>query len=171
MTLDKTSEAAQQWLLSVLQQLGINTDVHLGAPDICKDKFKEYGGIWLTIESEGLSDVMLEKLIGDRGRQLDALQTLLNVTMNLNAGDDDRQLFTVECNEFRTSRYSELADMAVTAAEEVRSSQQDYEMPPMSSAERRLVHTLLVDDVDLTTYSRGQDRDRRLIVTLAAASS
>ena len=170
MTLDKTSETAQQWLLSVLQQMGINADVHLGAPEICKDKFKEYGGTWLTIGTDGLSDTVIEKLIGDRGRQLDALQTLLNATMNIDADEDSRQLFTIECNEFRTSRYAELAEMAETAAEQVRASQEDYEMPPMSSAERRLVHTLLVDDVDLTTYSRGQDRDRRLIVTLAASS-
>ena len=157
--------------MAVLQKLGIDTDVHLGAPDICKDKFKDYGGIWLTIDSSGLSEGTLTKLIGDRGRQLDALQTLLNATMNIDADDDSRMLFTVECNEFRSSRYAELADMAVTAAEQVRASQEDYEMPPMSSAERRLVHTLLVDDTDLTTYSRGQDRDRRLIVTLAETPS
>lgn len=168
MTLDQTSDAAQQWLVSLLQKMGIDVDVSLETPDITA-KCKGFGGNWLTIQSDGLSDSVVEHLMGDRGHHLDALQTLLNLTMNLDLEEDARQTYTLELNGFRAKRYGELADMATEAASQVRASHEEYEMPPMSAAERRLVHTLFVDDDDLATFSRGQDRDRRLIVCSAPA--
>ncbi len=170
MTLDKT-DAAQQWLVSLLKQMGIDISVQPGTPDI-SDKCKGFGGTWLTIQTDGLTDSMVEFIMGDRGKHLDALQTLLNLMMNLDVEDDaSRQTYTLEINNFRANRYAELADLATDAADKVRASQEEYEMPPMSAAERRLVHTLLVDDSDLSTFSRGQDRDRRLIVCPAPAAS
>ena len=163
MTLDQNSNVAQQWLVSLLQKIGIDVDVTLETPDIT-DKCKGFGGIWLTIQANGLSECATEQLMGDRGHHLDALQTLLNITMNLDVDEDARQTYTLELNGFRAKRYGELAEMATEAASQVRASQEEYEMPPMSAAERRLVHTLFVDDEDLATFSRGQDRDRRLIV-------
>jgi spoIIIJ-associated protein len=168
MTLDQTSDAAQQWLISLLQQMGIDAEVSLETPEIT-DKCQGFGGIWLTIQSEGLSEQSVEQLMGDRGQHLDAIQTLLNLTMNLDLEEDARQTYTLELNGFRAKRYVELAEMATEAASKVRASNEEHEMPPMSAAERRLVHTLFVDDKDLATFSRGQDRDRRLIVCSSEA--
>ena len=140
MTLDQTSDAAQQWLISLLQQMGIDVDVSLETPEIT-DKCKGFGGTWLTIQADGLPDQKVAQLMGDRGHHLDALQTLLNLTMNVDADEDARQTYTLELNGVRARRYGELADMATEAASQVRASQAEYEMPPMSAAERRLVHT------------------------------
>ena len=170
MTLEKTADSAQAWLVSLLKQMGMSVDVQFGTPDLT-EKFKGFGGTWLTIQTTDLSESEVSSILGDRGRNLDALQSLLNLTLNLGVEEEARQTFTLEIDDFRTKRYAELAELAVDAADKVRSSQQEYEMPPLSAAERRLVHTLLVDDSDLSTFSRGQDRDRRLIVCPAEISA
>ena len=163
MTFDKTADSAQTWLISLLKQMGIEVSVQPGTPDL-SDKFKGFGGTWLMIDASGLSEKDVSVILGDRGRNLDAIQSLLNIMVNLDADEPSRQTYTLEINDFRVKRYAELAELAVDAADKVRASQEEYEMPPLSAAERRLVHTLLVDDSDLSTFSRGQDRDRRLIV-------
>ena len=79
-----------------------------------------------------------------------------------------RTAYTIEMSDVRVNRYEELTQLADTAAQSVRETGQEYVMPPINSAERRLVHTILFDESDLETVSRGQEPDRRLVVMLAA---
>ena len=163
---DESITSPQAWLQAVLRHMGIDAEVEEDAPQLA-DKFKAFGGTWLKIESNGLSTETVDRLLGDRGGNLDALQYLINVTMNLSASPDDphKHAYTVELNGHREAHYSELVDLAIDAAERVRASQEEVEMPTsLTSAERRLIHTVLLEESDLETFSRGQDRERRLVV-------
>lgn len=156
----------QAWLRAVLTHLGIDAEVEENPPALA-EKFKAFGGTWLNIESDGLSSEVIERLLGERGTNLDALQYLLNVTMNLHKSDDESQThaYTLELNGHREAHYSELVDLAMDAAQKVRVTQEEVEMPTsLTAAERRLIHTVLVEELDLETLSRGQERDRRLVV-------
>jgi spoIIIJ-associated protein len=54
-------------------------------------------------------------------------------------------------------------------AEQVRQTGQEVEIKSLSSAERRQIHTFLKDANDLSTESRGQEPDRRLVIRLRSA--
>ncbi|WP_299415505.1 R3H domain-containing nucleic acid-binding protein [Acaryochloris sp. IP29b_bin.148] len=160
-------QQGQEWLSNLLGHLGIETSVGGDKPEIAQTKFKDFGGFWLTIDDSGLSPEQVDLLIGSNGRMLDAIQYLINSTLNVGKDKEARTAYTIEMADFRVNRYDELAVLADQAAQSVRETGQEYVMPPINSAERRLVHTILFDESDLETFSRGQEPDRRLVVTLA----
>lgn len=154
----------QAWLMNLLGRLGVEAQVSSDNPAIVHAKFKDFGGFWLTIDDNDLSEDQVDLLLGHEGRMLDAIQYLINSTLNLGKDKEDRTAFTIEMSGFRSKRYDELTELTNQAAQEVRDMGQEVVMPPISAAERRLVHTILFDDTDLETFSRGQEPDRRLVV-------
>jgi len=160
-------QRGQEWLKDLLGHLGVETQVSSDKPEIAQTKFNDFGGFWLTIDDSGLSEDQVNLLVGHEGRMLDAIQYLINSTLNLGKEKEERTAFTIEMSDFRINRYGELTELANQAAQEVRETSQEVVMPPISSAERRLVHTILFDEADLETFSRGQEPDRRLVVTKA----
>ena len=164
-------QQGQEWLSNLLEKLGVETQVSSDKPEIAKTKFKDFGGFWLTIDDSGMSPDQVDLLIGNNGQMLDAIQYLINSTLNLGKDKDARTAYTIEMSDVRIKRYEELTQLADQAAQSVRETGEEQVMPPINSAERRLVHTLLFDEADLETFSRGQEPDRRLVVTLATAAS
>ena len=154
----------QIWLSTLLRYFDVAPSVTMEPPKSTEDRLKQLGGLWLTIEENSLSPQQIEGLIGEQGRVIDAIQYLLNATLHLEAPPDARENYTVELSNFRSQRYGELAQLAEEAVVAVRESGGQYEMPPMSSAERRLVHTMLCDDEGVETHSHGEGSNRRLIV-------
>ena len=155
---------SQEWLITVLSYFDITPRLTVEPPGSTQDQLKQWGGCWLTIEETSLSPQQIERLIGDQGQVIDAIQYLLNATLHLEEPPDVRENYTVELSNFRSQRYGELAQLAEQAVMAVRQSGGQYEMPPLSSAERRLVHTMLCEEVDVETHSYGEGLDRRLVV-------
>lgn len=164
-------QQGQEWLSDLLGHLGVETQVSGDKPEIAQTKFKDFGGFWLTIDDSSLSPDQVDLLIGNNGRMLDAIQYLINSTLNLGKDKDARTAYTIEMSDIRIKRYEELTQLADQAAKSVRETGEEQVMPQINSAERRLVHTLLFDEADLETFSRGQEPDRRLVVTLATAAN
>jgi spoIIIJ-associated protein len=162
-TSQATSQAAQgqQWLETLLSLSGF--------PATVKDELPEtqaIDGPWLTINEADLTAEQANLLLANDAQILDAMQYLLNVTQNLGQDKDAQTAFTVELAGFRFKRLQELQALADQVAASVRESGTEQEMPPLSAAERRLVHTLFKSVPDLETYSRGQEPDRRLVVRI-----
>lgn len=156
----------QQWLEEFLRLSGMPASV------VADDSTLESeGSCWLTIDASSLSSNQIEGLIGERGLALDAIQYLANTTLNLNQSEDEQCAYTVELSGYRKQRQQELEAIATKAAEHVRETGETYEIPSLSSAERRQVHTLLKSYGDVETYSRGREPDRRLIVHLKEEES
>jgi spoIIIJ-associated protein len=156
-------DRGQTWLQDILKLSALEVSV---SAEI-QDHFAEHS-CWLTIDRTNLSDAQVSALIGPEGKALDALQYLANVTLNLTAEEADRGAYTIEIDGYRQRRLTILKEMAQTAAEAVRSTQKPYEMPAISAAERRQIHSILSLEADLSTFSRGEEPDRRLIVKPAA---
>jgi predicted RNA-binding protein Jag len=55
--------------------------------------------------------------------------------------------------------------MSVNAAQRVKQTNQTIVMPYLTSSERRFIHLTLVDDPDVKTFSDGEGRSRRLIIS------
>jgi spoIIIJ-associated protein len=147
---------AQQWLAEVLDLAGFHVGVEIGLTTA--------GEQWLTIDAQALTPGQVMTLIGTDGAALNGLQYLANEAF----GGDAQPPIVVELDGYRQKRSSELKIIADRAAEHVRSTGTEYEMPPLSGAARRELHSFFeaADYADLATTSRGLDADRRLVVEL-----
>lgn len=116
-------------------------------------------------------------LAARRGQVLDALQLL--ATYSLRGGPSSggaagrsgprAPRITLDADGYRARRAATLQKMAQELADEVKSSGQEAVLDPLSPWERRIVHTALADDPGVTTYSEGEEPDRYIIISPAAA--
>src|SRR5206468_5460664 len=99
---------------------------------------------------------------------LDALDLLVNLIMAHHQGQ--RVPVAVDVERYRERRREALQDLAWRFAERVRRMGRPAAMKPMPAAERRIIHTTLADDAGVTTYSEGEEPDRRVVVAPRAAA-
>ena len=92
-------------------------------------------------------------LIGRKGKNLDALQLLLNVYAGKLGHEEVRVILDTE--NYRIRREESLVRLAYTTADKVRSSKNSILLEPMNPFERRLIHTTLNDIPDIETKSEG----------------
>lgn len=92
-------------------------------------------------------------LIGKKGKNLDALQLIVNVFAT-KIGVKKRII--VDAEGYRGRREEALQRMARKTANQVRQSQGSRLLEPMNPFERRLVHTALNDMNDIDTKSEGE---------------
>jgi spoIIIJ-associated protein len=159
--------AGKQWLEKLLQLSAIPTTVSIEQPAGSNQK-----NCWLTIDKQQLTSTQIDLLIGSQGATIDAIQYLANVSLNVERAEDSQTGYIVELNGYRHQRAIELKVVADEAASLVRATGQEVVLPAMSSAERRQIHSFFEldeDYSDLSTYSRGQEPDRRLVVKLLTA--
>jgi spoIIIJ-associated protein len=159
-----SAQAAQQWLSTLLNHFSLDASIDITPPQTAQTRLKDFGGHWLTIDEKALSPEQLQSLVGENGATLDAIQYLVNATLNLGQDSASQAAYTVELLGRREQRYLQLADMADEVAAQVRETGQEVAMMPLPPAERRLIHTILGELEDLQTYSRGQEPQRCLVV-------
>lgn len=163
---EQAQTAGVEWLTALLTMQGINAPV---TASLVED---EAGySCWLTIAEESLSPEQITVLIGEGGAVLDSIQYLANTTLNLSKEADQQQAYTIELAGYRAKRLEELKVMAAEAADQVLASGEEYELKGLSSAERRQLHHFLKAKEGLSTFSRGKEPDRRLVVCLESQVS
>lgn len=74
---------------------------------------------------------------------------------------------TIDCEGFKEERINELRELALNAANDVRSHGDDVLLRPMNPADRRVVHMALADDPDVETESTGDGFMKRLRIVSA----
>jgi spoIIIJ-associated protein len=165
--IDQKLERGKQWLETLLNLSGIATTVDTQQPE-----GKDSLSYWLTIDRDQLTPEQITNLIGAEGMTIDAIQYLANASLNIHQEQDLQAGYIIELDGYRHRRAIELKSIADAAAISVRETGQEVVLQPMSSAERRQLHTFFDTDPsyqDLSTYSRGQEPDRRLVVKLGEA--
>lgn len=113
----------------------------------------------IHVDMEG-SDVAL--LIGRHGQTLDALQLLTNIAAG--RGTEDRRQVVVDVEGYRRRRGEALERLALRLAAQAVRTRREVEMEPMSAQERRLVHLALQGDTRVSTESRGEEPERRVVI-------
>lgn len=116
-----------------------------------------------------VSDEESGLLIGYHGETLGAFQYLLGQIVN--KGKESWTRVVVNINGYRDQREVQLLQMARNAADRASTSGDEIEMPYLTPAERRLIHLELTERTDVTSYSEGEGRSRRLIVAPKKPSS
>ncbi|MDR3710480.1 MAG: RNA-binding cell elongation regulator Jag/EloR [Capsulimonadaceae bacterium] len=104
-------------------------------------------------------------LIGRRGQVLDALQYLVLVMTTHDKYGSNRLRIHLDADGYRQRRADSLRDLARSLADQVRATGEEAVIEPLNALERRIVHTELVDDPDVETYSEGEEPHRHIVIT------
>ncbi|TFG63346.1 MAG: protein jag [Spirochaetales bacterium] len=121
---------------------------HMGFPGNVKIQSREEKKLNLEIVSR-FSGI----LIGKKGKNLDALQLVLNVYSGKLG--IPRKVF-IDAEGYRGRREEALIRLARKTADQVRKNRGSRLLEPMNPFERRLIHTSLNDLEDIDTKSEGE---------------
>lgn len=102
-------------------------------------------------------------LIGYHGEGVDALQLIVNLSTNKNNQEWTR--ITVNINDYRQQREEVVKNMALSAAQNAKSTGKAVVLNYLPSHERRIAHMILSEDSQIETYSEGVGKYRRLIIS------
>ena len=102
------------------------------------------------------------KLIGYRGDTIKALQTILSAIGNKDAQNRVRVL--VDIGGYKEKREITLKELAKKLEKTVKRNGKKIVLEPMSSYERKIIHTELQNSKYVTTYSIGEDPRRRIVI-------
>lgn len=102
-------------------------------------------------------------LIGYHGETLNVLQYLL--AQMINKDGKEWLKVSLNLNNYRDQREAELKQMAQNAAQRALTTGDEIEMPYLTPAERRIIHLELASRADITSFSEGEDRSRRLVIS------
>jgi spoIIIJ-associated protein len=101
--------------------------------------------------------------IGQKGETIDAIQYLVNVAVYKNRPFVKR--IVVDSEGYRQRRVEAIQGMAHRTARRAIRERRSLSLPPMSAAERRVVHLFLKENPQVTTSSEGKEEGRRVIVS------
>lgn len=101
-------------------------------------------------------------IIGKHGDTLDALQYL--TALIVNQGSEDYIKVTIDSEDYRSKREEALITLAGRLADNVVSSGRKKILEPMSPYERRIIHSALQSNTDITTYSIGNEPYRKVVI-------
>jgi spoIIIJ-associated protein len=109
-----------------------------------------------------LSGSDLGILIGRRGQTLDSLQYLVNIVANRYS---DRHLrIVLDAEQFRERRRQTLEALSERMASRVIRSRKEIVLEPMTSQERKIIHSRLQGHSEVKTYSQGDEPNRRIVI-------
>lgn len=147
-TPEEAGVTAKEFLDGLLKTMGLEADVEVAhEPDRA------------VIDVTGAN---LGLLIGRRGQTLDALQELVRAAVQRRLRARARLLVDVE--GYRARRRASLADYARAMAARAKERGTEIELEPMNSYERKIVHDAVAEIDGATSFSEGEDPDRKVIV-------
>lgn len=149
MTKKSINEVVKRLTAETLSRLGVQGEAGVSQ--------NSEGHILVQIETEEAGI-----LIGRHGETIDALQTFLNQAVFQKTGEWYR--IVVNIGDYRERREESLQNLAVSLAARVKETGEAQPIFNLKPNERRIVHTLLSEDPEVTTESEGEGRDRHIII-------
>jgi spoIIIJ-associated protein len=102
-------------------------------------------------------------VIGRHGETIRAIQKILEVILYKSLGESVSLLVNV--NDYREKQKERLEGIAAQLAEKAKALKQPAYFRGLSSYERKMIHEYITATFpDLTTYSIGEGRDRKLVI-------
>lgn len=115
--------------------------------------------IYVNITGEDLNF-----LIGYRGENINALQTILSSIVNKNSSAKIRLYLDIA--GYREKRVKTLEDLAEKIARTVIRTGKAVTLEPMTAYERKIIHTKLQTHNKVKTFSKGEEPYRKVVITL-----
>lgn len=109
-----------------------------------------------------LSGDKIALLIGKRGQTLNALQYLVQLIIN----KDSKQFYrvTLDAEGYRGRRKETLEALALKMADKAKRLNKKVALEPMPPYERKIIHSMLQNRKDISTYSDGVEPHRYIVV-------
>lgn len=122
----------------------------------------QISGRYVSIELDGHDAAFL---VGKHGEVLNALQYLVNIISNQQKGAGVR--VTLDGNNYRQAREEALTKLATKIADQVKKRGEEAVLDALPAFERRVVHKALSTYEGVTTYSEGEEPNRRVVIAPA----
>ena len=142
---------AQEFLQELTKLMGVNVSVAVATDD--------EGNVKVNMEGDTLGI-----LIGRRGETLDALQYL--TSLQVNKGQNDYTRVTLDTENYRAKREEALIRLANRMANRAQKTGRKVAMEPMNPYERRILHSALQNNPNVSTHSEGEEPNRHVVITL-----
>ena len=146
---ESKTEKVEEFLNGLFEHMDIN------ATPVIKEN--EEGVIEVELQGENLG-----ALIGRRGETLDAVQHLTNYAVNHNG--ENRVRVNIDAENYRAKRAEALERLATKVAAKCVKYRRNITLEPMNAYERHVIHTALQEVEGVTTYSTGNEPNRRVVV-------
>ena len=148
---DEDAVKAQEFLNKILSLMNL---------DATLDVAKAEDTLNIEVSGENMGAV-----IGRRGETLDALQYLTSIIVNKDKNDYTK--ISLDAENYRKKRTDALEKLANKVADKVVRNKRNFTLEPMNPFERRVIHSALQDNSMVTTYSVGEEPNRRVVVSLS----
>ena len=149
--LEEQAEIAADFLEELLRKMGIEATAEPTLED---------GTMYVDVEGEDEGDAAI--LIGRHGQTLESLQDLTRLVVTKRTGERCRVVVDVE--DYRRRRRDRLVALAREVARRVQRTRREEELEPMNAYERKVVHDAVAEIPAVTSTSRGEDPDRRVVI-------
>lgn len=141
-------EECTDFIRELIAKMGVNCDV-------TSDTENDEINIYVNGDEAG-------QIIGYRGEVLDAIQYFALILAN--KGEKEFIRVQVDAGNYRRKRKETLANLARRLAVKTARSGRRTVLEPMNPFERRVIHTTLADDKEVTTQSEGEGKYRHVVI-------
>jgi spoIIIJ-associated protein len=117
-----------------------------------KDKY-----IYIDISSEKAS-----LIIGKHGQTLESLENIINLIVNKETSKYTKVVLDIE--NYKQKRIDTLKALAFNVAKKVNETKVKAQLEPMTSHERRIIHSALEKNNKVTTKSKGKEPNRCVVI-------
>lgn len=144
------ADKTERFLRGLLEHMGIDAEIEISEG--------ENGSVDVSLSGDGMGAV-----IGRRGETLDAIQHLVNYSVN--RGSEKRAHINVDAENYRAKREESLVRLAEKMAAKAIKYKRSMALEPMNSYERHVIHTALQNCEGVSTASTGTEPNRRVVVS------
>lgn len=148
--LEEEGEIAADYLEELLDIADLDGDIEIDV---------ENGRASVEVVSEDRK--ALDRLVGDEGQVLDALQELTRLAVQTETGERSRLMLDVA--GFRADRKSQLQAITEAAIARLRATGQPQRLDAMNPFERKVCHDV-VSAAGLVSESEGAEPNRRVVI-------
>lgn len=127
----------------------------------------EIEGTFEVAPQEDRIDILIETkdsgmIIGYHGEMLESLQLVLSIMISKKINRFFR--VSIEVDDYKKNRTEYLEGLAQSTKEKALSDNAEQVLYSLKPWERRIVHLMLQDDEQVTSESRGEGKDRVLVI-------
>lgn len=144
-------DRCEAYLKEILKAMGLEGEV--------SSREEEDHSLYMEVSGEDMGVI-----IGKRGQTLDALQYLLNRVASSHQEGSVR--IKLDTEDYRERRKKTLENLARNIASKAKKTNRSVVLEPMNPYERMIIHSTLQQDPAVTTYSKGKEPYRTVVVAL-----
>lgn len=137
----------ETFLKNLLDKMNLNVSYEANIVD---------GDLYIDLKTEN------SNVIGYHGEVLDSIEYMVNFILNKDT--DKYYHVTVNCNNYREKRKESLINHANKMAAKCLKLRHKIILEPMSSNDRKIIHSALADNEEIITRSEGREPNRHVVI-------